>query len=281
MTKSPFRTWLITGCSAGFGRVLAEAALARGDRVMLTARDPGKLADLAARYPETARTAKLDVTHAGDAAAAVAATQAAFGALDVLVNNAGYGFLGAVEEAAPEEYRALFDANVFGLIEMTRAALPLMRQGTGGRIVQFSSNLGLQSRAGYGYYSATKFAVEGLSEALAAELEPLGICVILVEPGAFRTDFLGRSIAFAADRIDAYEATVGAVRTAVPTRAGAQPGDPRRGVAVILQAVDAQKPPLRLALGPDAHRNIRAKLARVATDLDAWEHVAADTDFRE
>ncbi|MEP9365768.1 oxidoreductase [Xanthobacter sp. VNH20] len=281
MTKAPSRTWLITGCSAGFGRVLAEAVLARGDRVMLTARDPATLADLAARYPETARAAKLDVTHPGDAAAAVAATQAAFGRLDVLVNNAGYGILGAVEEAAPEEYRALFDVNVFGLIETTRAALPLMRQGTGGRIVQFSSNLGLLSRAGYGYYSATKFAVEGLSEALAAEVEPLGISVILVEPGTFRTDFLGRSIAFAADRIDAYEETVGAVRTAVPTRAGVQPGDPRRGVAVILQAVDAEKPPLRLALGPDAHRNIRTKLARVAADLDAWEGVAADTDFRE
>ena len=180
------KTWLITGCSTGFGRVLAAAVAARGDRLVATARDPETLAGLASRYVDTVRTAKLDVTQPGDALAAIEVARTAFGGLDVLVNNAGFGFIGAVEEGAPDEYRPMFETNVFGLIETTRAALPALRERaakTGaGRIVNFSSGAGIAGGAGSGLYCATKFAVEGVSEALAQEVEPLGIRVVIVEP---------------------------------------------------------------------------------------------------
>ena len=181
------RSWLITGCSTGFGRSLAEAVLARGDNAVVTARKPATLANLVERYPATARAIELDVTRCSDAVAAVALAEEAFGRLDVLVNAAGYALLGAIEEAAPEEYRALFETNVFGVIETTRAALPALRRRRGSRIVNFSSVGGLVATAGFGIYNATKFAVDGLSEALALEVAPLGISVIIVQPGAFRT----------------------------------------------------------------------------------------------
>lgn len=273
------RTWLITGCSSGFGRALASAVLKRGDAVVLTARSPDLLADLVSTYPDRAVAISLDVTRDGDPARAVAEALNRFGRLDVLVNNAGFGLIGAVEETTPAEYRPLFETNVFGLIEMTRAALPLLRRSGRARIVQFSSTLGMCGRAGFGLYSASKFAVEGLSEALAAEVEPLGMSVIIVEPGAFRTDFLGRSINLAAQRVDAYAATAGAVRDNVAGNNGIQAGDPARGVEVILKAVDAEQPPLRLALGLDAYRNNRGKIARASGDLDAWAAAATATSF--
>jgi NAD(P)-dependent dehydrogenase (short-subunit alcohol dehydrogenase family) len=275
------KAWLITGCSSGFGRVLAEAVLARGDRAMLTARDVSRLADLAGRYPDRARTGRLDVTDTAEIRAVVEATREAFGGLDVLVNNAGFGLLGAVEETEPHEYRPMFEANLFGSIEMIRGALPLLRSRPGGRIVQLSSVGGISARPGFGLYSASKFAVEGLAEALAAEVEPLGLSVVIVEPGSFRTDFLGRSLRQAARRIPAYDATAGATRNVSASRDGRQPGDPARAVEVILEAVDSDKPPLRLALGADAYERIRAKLARVAADLDAWEAVATATAHRQ
>lgn len=281
MSSGRERVWLITGCSSGFGAGLAEAALARGDKVMLTARDPGSLEALAARYPAMAATAALDVTERDAPARVVAAVEKRFGRLDVLVNNAGHGLIGAVEELEPYEYRPMFEANLFGLIEMTRAALPLMRRHPGGRIVQFSSSLGICGRAGYGLYAATKFAVEGLSEALAAEVEPLGLSVIIVEPGAFRTSFLGRSICVGHRRIEAYEATSGIVRDNARKNDGNQAGDPERGVAVVMAAIEAEQPPLRLALGPDSFRNNRGKIARVLADYDAWEPMGASTDFRD
>jgi NAD(P)-dependent dehydrogenase (short-subunit alcohol dehydrogenase family) len=270
----PSRTWLITGCTSGFGRTLARAVLSKyflnsfevlsqGDAVAVTARHREMLADLVADYPSQALAIELDVTRSNDPARTVEQVQQHFGGLDVLVNNAGFGLVGAVEETTPQEYRPLFETNVFGLIEMTRAALPLLRLSRRARIVQFSSTLGMCGRAGFGLYSASKFAVEGLSEALAAEVEPLGIAVTIVEPAAFRTDFLGRSIAVAAQQIDAYAQTAGAVRHGITANDGAQPGDPIRGVEVILEAVNAKRPPLRLALGADAYRNNRGKLRRV------------------
>lgn len=282
MSSNDSKIWLITGASAGFGRILAEAVLARGDRAVLTARDPSKLGDLVERYPDRARALALDVTKPADAARVMAETAVAFGGLDVLVNNAGHGLIGAVEEVEPAEYRPMFETNLFGLIEVTRAALPLLRQnasqGRPARIVNFSSVGGITGRPGFGLYNASKFAVEGLSEALAHEVAPLGIAVVIVEPGAFRTEFLGRSLTTAARVIGEYDATSGATRRFSVTNAGRQPGDPHRAIAVLLQAVDAARPPLRLALGRDAYGRIREKLAGVASDLAAWEPVAADTD---
>ncbi len=273
------KTWLITGCSSGFGKTLAEAVLARGDRLVATARKADALANLIGRYPDTAKAAALDVTREGSAAAAVALAEEAFGGLDILVNNAGFGFMGAIEEATPEEYRPMFETNVFGLIETTRAALPALRKRRDARVVNFSSGAGIAGAAGYGYYNATKFAVEGLSEALAQELAPLGLSVIIVEPGPFRTDFLGRSIATARAEIDAYAETSGKLRHYRDTNNGRQAGDPEKAVAVILKAVDADKPPLHLPLGPIAHATAEKKLASFRADLDAWRDIAIATDF--
>ena len=273
------KTWLITGCSSGFGRVLAEAVLARGDRLVATARKTDALGSLIDSYPDTARAAALDVTREGSAAAAVTLAEEAFGGLDILVNNAGFGFMGAIEEATPEEYRPMFETNVFGLIETTRAALPALRKRTGARVVNFSSGAGIAGAAGYGYYNATKFAVEGLSEALAQELAPLGLAVIIVEPGPFRTEFLGRSIATARAEIDAYAETSGKLRQYRDSNNGRQAGDPEKAVVVILKAVNAAKPPLHLPLGPIAYAIAEKKLASFRADLDAWRDTAIATDF--
>jgi NAD(P)-dependent dehydrogenase (short-subunit alcohol dehydrogenase family) len=273
------KTWLVTGCSAGFGRVLAQAVLARGDRLVATARDPATLADLVGPYPDTARAVALDVTKPGDTAAAVDLAETVFGGLDVLVNNAGYGFIGAIEETAPEEYRPMFETNVFGLIETTRAALPALRKSARGRIVNLSSGAGIVGSAGFGYYNATKFAVEGLSEALAKEVGPLGIAVIIVEPGPFRTEFLGRSMSMAKREIDAYAQTVGTMRSYRGSNDGKQAGDPDKAIAVMLKAIDAEKPPLHLPLGKRAYSIIRAKFAAFAEDMAAWEAEATATDY--
>ncbi len=273
------KTWLITGCSSGFGKVLAEAVLARGDRLVATARSTDALGDLVDRYPKTARATALDVTQEGSAVAAVALAEKAFGGLDILVNNAGFGFMGAIEEATPEEYRPMFETNVFGLIETTRAALPALRRRQGARVVNFSSGAGIAGGAGYGYYNATKFAVEGLSEALAQELAPLGLAVIIVEPGPFRTEFLGRSIATARAEIDAYAETSGKLRHYRDTNNGRQAGDPEKAVTVILKAVDAAEPPLHLPLGPIAYAIAEKKLAAFRADLDTWRDTAIATDF--
>lgn len=274
------KTWLITGCSTGFGRLLAEAALNRGDQVVATARDPASLSDMAKTFPKTARAAALDVTKPGAAEKAVALAVEAFGRLDILVNNAGFGFIGAIEEATPDEYRPMFETNVFGLIETTRAALPAMRKtGAGGRIVNMSSGAGIKGLQGSGHYNATKFAVEGISEALAQEVAPFGIAVIIVEPGPFRTDFLGRSISAAKKEMPEYAATAGMFRAYRVNNDGKQVGDPDKGVKVILKAVDAEKPPLHLPLGARAYELARAKIAEFTRDIDAWEAEAKATDY--
>ncbi len=274
------RTWLITGCSTGFGRLLAQAALNRGDQVVATARDPASVSDLAKAFPKTARAAALDVTKPGDAGKAVALAVEAFGRLDVLVNNAGFGFIGAIEEATPDEYRPMFETNVFGLLETTRAALPALRKtGAGGRIVNMSSGAGIKGLQGSGHYNATKFAVEGISEALAQEVAPFGIAVIIVEPGPFRTDFLGRSISAAKKEMPEYAATAGMFRAYRANNDGKQAGDPDKAVAVMLKAIDSEKPPLHLPLGARAYELARAKIAEFSRDIDAWEQVAKATDY--
>jgi len=273
------KVWLITGCSGGFGKILAEEALRRGDRVVATARDTRSLASLVAQYPETARALDLDVIQPSSIESAVADIETGFGRLDVLVNNAGHGFMGAIEEGAPDEYRPLFEVNVFGLIEVTRAALPLMRRTGAGRIVNLSSGAGIVGMGGHGYYNATKFAVEGISEALAQEVAPFGIRVVIVEPGPFRTDFLGRSIKVAANAIPAYSATGGHARSYRDSNDGRQPGDPHKAVAVMLKAIDSDNPPLHLPLGPRARELARNKLAAFEQDMNVWESVSIATDY--
>lgn len=271
MSHPNSRTWLITGCSTGFGKILAQAALDRGDNVVATARKPETLSDLRAPEPGRLEIAALDVTRPGDAEAAAALAEARFGRLDILVNNAGFGFVGAVEEGVADEYRPMFETNVFGLIETTRAALPALRRSGGGRIVNLSSIAGIVGRAGFGYYNASKFAVEGLSEALAQEMEPFGVKVIIVEPGPFRTEFLGRSINAASNEMPEYASTAGVTRRYAAEGDGLQGGDPHKAIAVILKAVDSDTPPLHLVLGDEAYPRARAKLKAFEADLDAWE----------
>lgn len=273
------KTWLITGCSSGLGKQLAEGVAQRGDCLLATARSTAALQTLCERYPDTVRSVSLDVTRPGDAAAAVALAENTFGGLDVLVNNAGFGFIGAIEEGEPSEYRPVFEANVFGLIETTRAALPALRKREGACVVNLSSGAGIAGAAGYGFYNATKFAVEGLSEALAQELRPLGLKVIIAEPGPFRTEFLGRSMATAAREIAAYADTAGRLRHYRETNNGRQAGDPAKAVAVILQAVDAEHSPLHLPIGPAAHRVAERKLESFRADITAWRDTSISTDF--
>ena len=270
------KTWVITGCSSGFGRRLALAAARRGDQVVATARDVNAIEDMAEPFGGRMITLPLDVTDVAEIKAAVARAVERFGGFDVLVNNAGYALFGAIEEGTSEEYRPMFDVNVFGLIETTRAALPVLRR-SGGTIVNMSSGAGIEGRGGGGYYHAAKFAVEGISEALAGELEPLGVRVLIVEPGPFRTDFLGRSIMMAANEMPEYGAT--SRKHYRETNDGDQAGNPDKAIAVILQAVDAEDAPLHLPLGPAAHAIAERKLAAFRRDIDAWRDVTIATDF--
>jgi NAD(P)-dependent dehydrogenase (short-subunit alcohol dehydrogenase family) len=270
------KTWLITGCSSGFGQRLALAAARRGDRVIATARDVTSIEEMAIPFTGRMIALPLDVTDAAAARSAVDKAVETFGGFDVLVNNAGYGLYGAIEEGTPEEYRPMFEVNVFGLIETTRAALPVLRR-KGGTIVNMSSGAGIAGGGGGGYYNAAKFAVEGVSEALAGELKPFGIRVLIVEPGPFRTDFLGRSITMAAKELPDYAAS--SRRHYRETNDGNQAGDPDKAVAVILRAVDADDAPLHLPLGPVAHAIAERKLAAFRSDIDAWRGISIATDF--
>jgi NAD(P)-dependent dehydrogenase (short-subunit alcohol dehydrogenase family) len=276
MTSHP-RVWLITGCSAGFGRAIAEAALAHGDRVVATARRPETLADL---EREGVLTLALDVTRRDQIDAAVAAALERFGRIDVLVNNAGYGSVGAVEEIDREDLRTLMETMFFGPVALTQAVLPHMRAKNSGAVVQMSSQGGQLAFAGVGAYCAAKFALEGLSEALDAEVAPLGIRVLIVEPGSFRTEFAGSRMHYS-PAIDAYAPTVGSAREMLSTMDGTQPGDPRKAAAAILTALDSPDPPLRLALGADAVDAIRAKHERLRADLDTWEALSRDVAVDE
>jgi NAD(P)-dependent dehydrogenase (short-subunit alcohol dehydrogenase family) len=271
--------WFITGCSTGFGRELAKLVLGRGYRAAITARSPHSVRGLAEGYGDRATVLKLDVTDPRQVAAAVREAEATFGEIDVLVNNAGYGMLGAVEESAEEEVRAIFETNFFGLARMIHAVLPGMRRRRKGFIVNISSVGGLVGLTGVGYYNSTKFAVEGLSEALAKEVEPLGIKVLIVEPGPFRTDWAGRSMRLARTEIVDYADTAGARRRTVTGNSGRQAGDPARAAEAILKAVESPNPPLHLVLGRIGLAAVREKLERFKTDLDRWEETSLGADF--
>jgi NAD(P)-dependent dehydrogenase (short-subunit alcohol dehydrogenase family) len=273
--------WFITGCSTGFGRELARLVLERGWRAVVTARNPSQVADLVKGHDDTAIALKLDVTDARQISEAVNAAQDRFGQIDVLVNNAGYGYLAAVEEGEDSEVRALFEANFFGLAAMTRVVLPGMRARRSGCIVNISSIGGLASFPATGYYHATKYAVEGLSESLAQEVGPLGIKVVIVEPGPFRTNWAGPSIKQSATRIADYDATAGARRAQTGARSGKQRGDPVRAAEAIISAVQSPEPPLHLVLGKPALEIARDKLAALKRDLDAWEATTLAADYPE
>lgn len=272
-------TWLITGCSTGFGRELASAVLARNWNAVVTARDPATVQDIVAGHDVSALALRLDVTDPKQVASAVKEAEARFGAIDVLVNNAGYGYRGAVEEADETEVRELFETNFFGLVSMIQAVLPGMRAHRRGHIVNISSVAGRMAQPGSGYYSATKFAVGGLSDALRKEVGPLGIRVTVVEPGGFRTDFAGRSLRQSKHTIDDYAATAGARRKENSSTDGRQPGDPARAAQAIIRAVQADKPPFRLALGRSAVQRIRTEIDTQRQELDAWEETANGADY--
>jgi NAD(P)-dependent dehydrogenase (short-subunit alcohol dehydrogenase family) len=273
------KTWFITGASRGFGALVVERALARGDAVVATARNPQAVADRFGVHPNLLAIA-LDVADESQAHAAVQAAIDRFGRIDVLLNNAGYGLMGAVEEASAAEIEAVYRTNVFGLLTVTRAVLPHMRRQRAGRILNISSIGGYRGAAGFGIYSSTKFAVEGLSEALHAELGILGIHVTVVEPGYFRTDFLdASSLSVSSTIIEDYAATAGKVRSVATGLNHAQPGDPTRLAKVLIEFTDAPNPPVRLPLGSDTVAAIEAKHAADAAILAEWRTVSVSTDF--
>ncbi|MGW0149428.1 oxidoreductase [Streptomyces sp. NPDC003333] len=273
--------WLITGCSSGLGEALARHALERGDRVAVTARDRADVTGLAAGYGDRALPLELDVTDADSVGAAVAECERFFGRIDVLVNNAGYGYLAAVEEGEDTAVRALFDTNVHGVVTVLKAVLPGMRARRAGRVVNVSSFGGLAAFPATGYYHATKFALEGLSESLAAEVAPLGISVTIAEPGGLRTRWAGTSMRQSSVRLDDYEQTAGKRRASTLAVSGHQPGDPARAAAAIAAVVDTDVPPLRLLLGSDALAGARARLQRVRAEIDANEALTTGVDFEE
>jgi NAD(P)-dependent dehydrogenase (short-subunit alcohol dehydrogenase family) len=273
------KVWFITGASTGFGRQLAEQLLASGDHVVATARKSEQIADLVDQYPDKALAVPLDVTQDSAVESAVSAAIEKFGRIDVLVNNAGYGIFGAVEEATEAEFMPVFETNVFGLIRVTRAVLPHLRAQRSGHIVNLSSIGGLIGSPGWGYYNASKFAVEGFSEALAGELAPLGIHVTIVEPGPFRTDFLGRSGVEAKQRIADYDSTAGKTRQYAYDQAGKQVGDPARAAAAIITAVESSEPPKHLVLGKIAYNRMTARLDQWKQELERWQELSLGADF--
>jgi NAD(P)-dependent dehydrogenase (short-subunit alcohol dehydrogenase family) len=274
------RTWFITGVSSGLGRALAEAALGRGDVAIGTLRKQAQLAEFEALAPGRAHGCLLDVTDQAELRPAVTRAIEAAGGVDVVVNNAGYGLAGAAEEVSDAEMRHQMETNFFGLVAVTQAALPFMRANRRGHFVNISSVAGYKGIVGMSIYSASKFAVEGFSESLAAETAHLGIQVTLVEPGAFRTNWSSSAaIVRAARVIDDYAPTAGMIRAGLEQMSGHQENDPAKGARAILAAVDAERPPLRLPLGADAVRYLRDKLAAMTAELDAWEGVASSTRF--
>lgn len=274
-------TWLITGCSTGLGRALARAVLAKGDNAVVTARDTATLQDLAAEFPTTALAVPLDVTDQSQVEAAVQQAVERFGGVDVLVNNAGYGYRAAIEEGADADVRTLFDTNVFGPVAMIKAVLPGMRTRRSGAIVNISSIGARICPPGSGYYSATKAALEGISGSLQKELAPLGITVTAVEPGGFRTDFAGRSLKQSAEAIDDYAQTAGKRRKENDTVHGTQQGDPDRAAQVIINAVEASETPGFLLLGEDAAKAFDAVAEAQRAEVDRWRELTVSTGYTE
>jgi NAD(P)-dependent dehydrogenase (short-subunit alcohol dehydrogenase family) len=272
------KVWLITGSSRGLGHALAEAVLAAGENLVATARNPKQLADLVARYGDQVRAVALDVTNEQAAARAVAVARETFGRLDVLANNAGYGNVGPIEDTSLDEFRAQIETNLFGVINVTKAALPLMREQGAGHILQFSSIGGRIGPAGRGPYAAAKWGVEGFSEVLSKEVRPLGIKVTIIEPGGFRTDFAGSSTEIREGRPE-YDSTVGRTARFQRDYNGKQPGDPVKAAAAILHIVSLSNPPLRLLLGSDAVRSVEQNdLEKMESDR-RWKKLSMSTDI--
>ena len=279
MTSQTTPVWFITGCSTGFGHKLAKLVLARGWRAVVTARDQSRVAELARSAGASCLALDLDVTSATQIAAAVEAAQARFGRIDVLVNNAGYGYQASVEEGDDAEIREMFDANVFGLFAMTRAVLPGMRTNRSGHVLNISSVAGLIGLPGSGYYAAAKHAVEGWSDALAAEVKPLGIQVTCIEPGPFRTDFAGRSLRQTLNRIADYADTAGARLKGTVQASGNQAGDPVRAAEAMIRITETANPPRHLVLGAFGVEVVASRLKATLAELEAWRDVGVSTDF--
>lgn len=275
------KVWLITGCSTGFGRALATEVLAAGDSVAVTARKPDTIHDIVKGHEDRAMALALDVTDEDEIAEALEETIARFGRIDVLVNNAGIGYFGAIEESDEQEIRQMFEINFFGLAKMTQSVLPQMRKQRSGHIINIASIGGIIAFPGVGYYNATKFAVDGFSESLAKETAPLGIKVTIVAPSGFRTDWAGRSALDAETKIDDYKETAGANQEKIREYSGNQPGDPVRAAKAIIEAANAAEPPLRLLLGKAALKNAYLKIDQLKQDFDKWADTSAGADFPE
>lgn len=271
--------WFITGISSGIGKALAETALAAGDFVIGTFRKTAQVDAFNEQHGDNAQALEMDITDAEAVERGFQTIENRFGRIDYLVNNAGFGIAGAVEETSEAELRAVFEANFFATVALTRRALPMLRQQGSGHIIQISSHGGVRAFPGFGVYNASKFALEGISEALAIEVKPLGIHVTIVEPGPFRTAFAGSGFQQAETRLDAYAETAGKFRNLMAGIDGKQPGDPQRAAEVIFQTAKLEEPPLRLPLGKIAVTNIRAKLDSVRADVERYEASGAVTEF--
>ncbi|MDD4994018.1 MAG: oxidoreductase [Paludibacter sp.] len=273
------KVWFITGCSTGFGRELAKETLKQGYYVVVTARKIADIEDIVKEYPNQALALKLDVTKPEEIAQAKADALKHFGQIDVLVNNAGIGYFAALEESDEADVRKMFEINFFGLANLTNAILPVLRKQHSGHVINVASIGGLMAFPGVGFYNATKFAVDGFSEALSKEVRHLGIKVTIVAPGPFRTDWAGRSAKNASVIIDDYKETAAVNMNTIRGYSGSQPGDPARAAQAIIKAVKAENPPLRLLLGAAALRNGRIKLDELKHDFDNWEHLTLGADF--
>lgn len=271
--------WLITGCSTGIGRHIAEAALAKGHKVAVTARKPEAVEDIVSAHPERAIALALDVTKRDQVDAAVRETERSLGGINVLVNNAGYGYMAAVEEGEDDEIRALFDTNYFGAVAMIQAVLPGMRARARGHVINISSMTGLVANPPNVFYSSTKFALEALTEGLSKEVGPLGLHVTAIEPGAFRTDWSTRSMKEASHPIDAYADTVGARKALIKLVGDRFPGDPRRIADAVLMVSERKDPPLHLLLGHDVYKAYREKLSGLMASVEEWKDVTLDVNF--
>lgn len=273
------KVWLITGCSTGFGRALAREVLSIGHRVVVSARNVADVADIVADYPESSIAVTLDVTVPQQVVAAVNETIAHFGRIDVLVNNAGIGYFAAIEESEEAEIRKMFEINVFGLARVTQEVLPYMRKQKSGHILNVASIGGLRSFPGVGFYNATKYAVDGLSEALHKEVSPLGIKVTVIAPSGFRTDWAGRSAKDTAIQIEDYAGTARKNMGDIRGYSGNQPGDPIKAAKAMVLVTESENPPLRLLLGAAALKGARAKLDELKHDFDNWAEITAGADF--
>lgn len=273
------KVWLITGCSTGFGRELAKAVLAKGYNAAVASRNTDDVKDIIKNYPQTAIAVKLDVTVKEQVVSAVAETVKKFGQVDFLVNNAGIGYFAAIEESEEDKVRNMFEINFWGLAHMTNEVLPIMRKQRSGFIINIASIGGLRGFPGVGFYNATKFAVDGYSEALSKETAPLGIKVMIVAPSGFRTDWAGRSAEDSKIKIADYETTAGKNAGDIRGYSGSQAGDPVRAAAAIIKAVEAENPPLRLLLGSASLKGARIKLEELKKDFDAWEETSVHADF--